>query len=123
MVCHPLLKSVHSATVRHACSVSCSSQEAAPACLLRALAPRDKGQEVFLLFIDVFIFVYVYECLSACTYMDHLCAWCPQRPEESILGAGVTGEWEPANVSTEQQTWVLTAMSTLCCLPSWQGEP
>lgn len=40
---HPLLKSVCSTTILHACSVACSvscSSHAAPACLLRALAPR-----------------------------------------------------------------------------------
>lgn len=36
---HPLLKSVYSVTYRHACSVSCNSH-AAPAYLLRALAPK-----------------------------------------------------------------------------------
>lgn len=56
--------------------------------------------------------MYMSVCLHVYVYGSYVCLGPAEaRREHPLLGAGVSGEWEPANVSTEQQTWVLKAMS------------
>jgi hypothetical protein len=45
--------------------------------------------------VHLFVF-YVYQCLLACMYVNHVCAWYLQRPLESTgsLGTGVMDDWE-----------------------------
>lgn len=41
------------------------------------------------LFFEIYLFsFYVYECLPACMYMYHVCAWVPLRSEEGIGFSG-----------------------------------
>lgn len=54
----------------------------------------------FLLFVSLvfFTYFYVYECLSACMYVSHMCAWYAWRSEEGIRASGDTGGCELPHV-------------------------
>lgn len=48
-------------------------------------------------FKDYIIYLFYVCVLSACVFVQHLCAWYPQRPAEGIrsAGTGVTDYYEP----------------------------
>jgi hypothetical protein len=64
-----------------------------------------------------FLFILFYfMCLSvlpACMYVYYVCAWCPQRSEESIgsPGTGIIDGWELPSIGVGNRTWVLCKSS------------
>lgn len=68
---------------------------------------------------------YLYECFTACVYMDPVCVWYLWRSKEGIgsLGTGVRdgwqppfGFWEPNLVPLQEQQVILTAELSLYLL-------